>query len=312
MRAEFSEFTYGFSLVSELATSLGCQAVPIFPSLKMEGQTCGGYDVEMDFGAIPFFLQFKLAEHLKTNNAKEAKLSAGTLNAPYRRFPITSSVTSKQHEMLVGLNAQHDHVYYCAPNFYLNADLNHLWQHGFVSDHSVFVNPSNIGPITDGARHAVCYNQASLSSGTCYLFSTPKPVTAHAITNLQTQLDEALRLSDIPIRALIPKWLSGLSEARAQAQELHRKRVVAIHEAREEARARDRETGFIDEDELEYLALRRPDTLTRVIEPQEDLPIIPRPGTADAKPEDPDRERLSEFARRVASEFHAQTFVLQR
>lgn len=170
MRAEFSEFTYGFSLVSELATALGCRAVPVFPSLKMEGKVGGGFDVEMDVGAIPFFLQFKLAEHLKTNKAKEAKLSPTTLSAPYRRFAITSSVTSNQHEMLVGLNAAHTHVYYCAPNFYLNTDLNRLWQHGYVSDHSVFVRPSEIGPITDGERHAICYNQASLSAGTCYFF----------------------------------------------------------------------------------------------------------------------------------------------
>ena len=32
MKTEFSEFTYGFSLVNELAKTLPCTAVPIFPA----------------------------------------------------------------------------------------------------------------------------------------------------------------------------------------------------------------------------------------------------------------------------------------
>jgi hypothetical protein len=52
MKAHFSEFTYGFSLVSELASALGCAAVPIFPSLIEEGKDGGGYDVEMGVGAV--------------------------------------------------------------------------------------------------------------------------------------------------------------------------------------------------------------------------------------------------------------------
>ena len=54
-----------FSLVSELANTLECRAAPIFPSLIEEGQPGGGYDVVMDLAAVPFFLQFKLSEHLK-------------------------------------------------------------------------------------------------------------------------------------------------------------------------------------------------------------------------------------------------------
>ena len=38
MKAEFSEFTFGFSLVNELASALSCAAVPIFPSLLEEGK----------------------------------------------------------------------------------------------------------------------------------------------------------------------------------------------------------------------------------------------------------------------------------
>ena len=61
MNAQFSEFTYGFSLVSELAKTLACTAVPIFPSLIEEGKMGGGYDAKLlsKKGTI-LNLQFKL------------------------------------------------------------------------------------------------------------------------------------------------------------------------------------------------------------------------------------------------------------
>lgn len=58
----FSEFTYGFALVNELVSNKPRTVnVPVFPSLIMEGQTGGGYDVYLDRPGRPMFLQFKLA-----------------------------------------------------------------------------------------------------------------------------------------------------------------------------------------------------------------------------------------------------------
>ncbi|MEO0370242.1 MAG: hypothetical protein AAF231_02195, partial [Pseudomonadota bacterium] len=73
------------SLISELARALRCSAVPIFPSLTKEGQEGGGDDVNFSLGAVPMFLQFKLSEHLKTNNAKEAKHPSGLISASSSR-----------------------------------------------------------------------------------------------------------------------------------------------------------------------------------------------------------------------------------
>ena len=65
MKAEFSEFTYGFSVIRELSEKYSFSEVPIFPSLIDEGKIGGGYDVNTEIEGIPFFLQFKLSEYLE-------------------------------------------------------------------------------------------------------------------------------------------------------------------------------------------------------------------------------------------------------
>lgn len=312
MRAEFSEFTYGFSVVQELTTALGCTAVPVFPSLIKEGQAGGGYDVQMDLGAVPFYIQFKLSEHLKTNNAKEAKTAGSPLDAPYRRFPITSSTTSKQHEMLVALNARHDNVFYCAPDYVTNAALNTLWQAGASADRSVYVKPADIGPITDGEKHTVCFDRRSLQSDTCYFFSSPQKLETYPLEALQASIQHSLAEATIPLRSLLPKWLSGFDEARDEADALHEKRVEAIHKLREERRApRETDARF---DDLRVAQRRIEDGLSRseFIDDIENLPPAFRaPATREADP-DPDRDKLMTVAQRAASEFGVQTFILQK
>jgi hypothetical protein len=306
MKAHFSEFTYGFSLVSELASALGCAAVPIFPSLIEEGKDGGGYDVEMGVGAVPLYLQFKLSEHLKTNNAKEAKHHSGYISAPYRRFHITSSKWSKQHALLLGLGSKNEHVYYCAPDFYTNDDLNYLWNNAYVADGSVFVHPTDIGPIIDDKTHAVCFNGMTLGRATCYLFSDPKPLKNISIANLRRNIDYSLRKADTPLRDLLPKWAKLLEDSRAAGEEFHQEQIATIERIRDEQRPASPEqdrfdvqpmkdaAGFDFIPELEPFNFR-----TRVSE-------VPK------KPEDPDMQALMKLGRTAAMEFKSQMFVLQR
>ena len=64
MKPDIAEFNYGYALTDELIHwhGAGITAVPIFPSLYDEGQPGGGYDVKLDRGGIPLFLQFKLSD----------------------------------------------------------------------------------------------------------------------------------------------------------------------------------------------------------------------------------------------------------
>ena len=47
---DFSEFTFGFALTENFSRSKSLRGVPVFPSLKEEGQKTGGYDVALDDG----------------------------------------------------------------------------------------------------------------------------------------------------------------------------------------------------------------------------------------------------------------------
>lgn len=316
MKAEFSEFTYGFSLVSELASALGCAAVPIFPSLIKEGRTGGGFDVKMGMGAVPLFLQFKLSEHLMTNNAKEAKHPSGLISAPYRRFQISSSATSKQHALLVGLSSNHSHVYYCAPDFYKNDDLNYLWGQGYVSSGSVFVHPFDVGNILDDKRHAVCFNGATLANNTCYLFSDPKPVKPMSLETLRLATEASLREAERPLRDLLPEWADLLENGRVAGEALHTEQVAAIEKLREERRlAAIEEDGLtLTEYQLRRSELARDALIGRiqVIPDAEPNSVRSRVPPRDRAPLEPDMDALMNLGRIAATEFQSQMFVLQQ
>lgn len=307
MRAEFSEFTFGFSLVSELAHLLGCRAVPVFPSLIMEGSDGGGFDVEMSLGAIPLYLPFKLSEHLKTNQAKEAQNHPDVIQAPYKRFAITSSDVSKQHEMLVALNQTHAHVSYCAPNFNTNAALNRFWTRGSVSDNTLYLRPNEIGPIEDGLKHTICFNGLSFANGNCFLFSKRKPVPALAFDRVRVDLSRALEEARTPLRDLLPVWMKDLRSAREAGERLHEVRAAAVEKQRAEDRIARQDTddlGVVDARPLYRDSFN-------VIEAEPEAVPLPRPRPIPRSQADQDRAGLSDFGREVATTFQAQAFILQ-
>ncbi|MEE4211338.1 MAG: hypothetical protein V2I43_18970 [Parvularcula sp.] len=306
MRAQFSEFTFGFSLVSELANTLECRAAPIFPSLIEEGQPGGGYDVVMDLAAVPFFLQFKLSEHLKTNAAKEAKHPSGLISAPYRRFHITSPMKSNQHASLLGLASTAEHVYYCAPDFYRTDDLNYLWGSGGVAHGSVFVRPEDIGPILDDERHAVCFNGTTLSNGECILFSKPKALTPSSIPKVSDSVHASLAETKLPLRTLIGRWEEDFEEARQVARSVQDEQETTIQQLLEERRRGALEDQAIDQADRQLTV--RVQTFYEDPEPMALRTRVPVPSEVEA---DPMTRRLHELSRRAATEFGSQMFVLQ-
>lgn len=315
MRPEFSEFTYGFSIVYELSLALDCRVAPVFPSLKREGSPGGGYDVQMDKGAIPLFLQFKLTDQLKTRNAKEVKISPDLLTPPYRRFAITSSIVSNQHELLIGLNHQYDDVFYCAPNFGTNEELNQMWENGSSVNGSVYVKPIDIGPITDGERHAICFDNDSLRQDQCYLFSSPTNLPIHSYRMFSQGILEKLTETTKPLKEQIPMWLEKLDIAREEANFLHKERVEAIKRLRdkeESERLSSAELFEITEFSAldERVAYRFTDDLVDLAS------YTPVPSYNPATREydrdlDPNRELLRQFGQRASAEFGVQPFILQ-
>jgi hypothetical protein len=96
MKAGFSEFSYGFALSYEIMNALQPAIVgaPLFPALLQEGKS--GYDVSFVPTGWPLFLQFKLAEYLKTRRSKYWR----DHHMPYFRLAIHKRRHSRQHNLL--------------------------------------------------------------------------------------------------------------------------------------------------------------------------------------------------------------------
>jgi hypothetical protein len=174
MDARFSEFSYGFSLTQELVSEYSylLTAAPTFPSLIEEGNTGGGYDVNIALSGFPLFLQFKLSEYMMRSNASEASL----LGVPYYRFKLRPLKYSDQHKLLVDLEALGNFVYYVAPIFYEVADLNTAFFSRNVTARSIFISPLDIGTLPDDEGHCVVF---SASSSDAYFCSRPITLKMH-------------------------------------------------------------------------------------------------------------------------------------
>ncbi len=86
MTPEISEFSYGFALTNEIVGRVPLAAAPVFPSLIEEGRVSGGYDVRLDWPAVPLYLQFKRADCMRRRSAVEICDHNLPLEQPFYRF----------------------------------------------------------------------------------------------------------------------------------------------------------------------------------------------------------------------------------
>jgi hypothetical protein len=151
-----SEFSYGFALTNELIRSPGFQvtAAPVFPSLIQEGQA-GGYDVRLDRPSLPLFLQFKLCHYMFRRTCREVR--DGEFDVPCYRMYLRPARHSRQHEMLLDLENAGEEVYYSAPMFHTAEELNTAFLNQSVCSSSIWIRPSEIGPLPDGLDHHVSF-----------------------------------------------------------------------------------------------------------------------------------------------------------
>lgn len=167
MKSKLSEFSYGYALTEELSRYNSLIAAPYLPSLRNEGNT-GGYDVRIEYLAGPLFLQFKLSEKLITRKAKEFQV-CGLLKPPFYRFRLRPLRHSCQHDLLLDTESQWPRsVYYSAPAFVDEKELNQKYLNSQVVDHSVFVSPAEIGSLNLD-EHYISFKDHNSTTG--YLFS---------------------------------------------------------------------------------------------------------------------------------------------
>lgn len=231
MKAEFSEFTYGFSLVNELAKTLSCTAVPIFPSLIQEGKEGGGYDAKLlsKIGTI-LNLQFKLSDCMIAPNAREYRVRGHNLTLPYYRFGITSERISEQHSLLLELEDIQPLTFYVAPKFHLNDEINAHWSSHSVSQESVYVKPSSIGDLSDPYSHSVCFDRPAVGKRRAYFFSDAKDIEILPFHHFSEAVMAEVIRSTKPLETSIG--------------EMREKYRIAIQNARQRERRRTEEEIF--------------------------------------------------------------------
>lgn len=171
MKPDISEFSYGYALTEALIwdARLPVVGAPIFPSLIDEGRS-GGYDVGLQFQGFLLFLQFKLSHFMTRGTAFEAK--QGLMDIPFYRMHLRPARHSRQHAMLLDLEATGEIVFYAAPKFHLPSELNAAYLTRTMIQRSFFIRPTTIGPLPDEWDHHVSFRDGF----PVYLCSEPKKV----------------------------------------------------------------------------------------------------------------------------------------
>lgn len=156
MKAEFSEFSYGFALAFEIMNALypNARGVPFLPSLQQEASK--GFDIDFTLAGWPLFLQFKLAEYM-TRHAKYSQL----YNGPYYRVAIHRRKDSRQHNLLKDLSLREPEVYYVAPAFRHQSDFNRLFVSGEIFNKTVYIPLNDFPSLTDDLQHYITFDTSS-------------------------------------------------------------------------------------------------------------------------------------------------------
>lgn len=179
--SEFSEFSYGYALVDNLAHSGGwggLAGAPRFISLLEEGSAGGGFDVALDFVAWPFFLQFKIPQIMRRRSSGPKGMPPGFHTPYYRMHLRTERVNASgmtQHGQLMELERENPlSVFYVSPRFHTAEELEDHYLHRRVHDETEWFPLSGFDPADPLTRepHRIAYGNAP---GMCVVQSTPFP-----------------------------------------------------------------------------------------------------------------------------------------
>jgi hypothetical protein len=124
---------------------------PLFPSLVAEAAL--GYDVDCTPAGWPIFLQFKLADYLKTRRAKQWP----AYGVPYFRVTVRRRIHSSQHNLLRALSEAESEVYYAAPAFYRQTEFNQAFVSNEILSESAFIPLRDLPDLADDEQHYITY-----------------------------------------------------------------------------------------------------------------------------------------------------------
>ena len=160
MKPGYTEFSFGYAFTENLirANAHNVAGAPVFPNLIQEATL--GYDIRIDFPAVPLFFQFKLPELMVRRSAREISIhSIPGLSVPFFRMPMMRRDQSQQHSYLVDLEISHPGtVFYASPALADLSRFNAAYLAGRVHQETAFFSPLDIGLLTDNEQHSVAYS----------------------------------------------------------------------------------------------------------------------------------------------------------
>ena len=207
MKAGFSEFSYGFGFVYELVSGLNqSPGAPRFLSLREEAKK--GYDAAINYNGISLFFQFKLSEYLLRGNSLHRKYYYG----PYRRFSIIPRWISKQHYLLKKIADDCNLVYYAAPLFHTDSEIDNAFRSNEIATRSIWLPLSKLPRLHDDDYHYVTFDTAVNPK---WHSNQPQTITGdfsgeNSLNSIKTSLaSSGCEVSLIELRARLVDIISG-------------------------------------------------------------------------------------------------------
>ena len=160
-RPQFSERVFEFCFNAEFVrkNASAIIGIPYIPSQKLEGVY--GYDVlfrlKQGDRQYSLFLQHKVSSFTD----KKAGRNWHVYNfhgGPYYSYYLERLDKSHQHNLLYNLRQAGYAVYYTSPLFFRYDDLTQHFLNNVVIDKSCFIDPYDIGLITDFESHRTTYD----------------------------------------------------------------------------------------------------------------------------------------------------------
>lgn len=194
MEAEFSEFTYGYAAIREAEAGLDSiyhlAKAPKLPSLLEEKNL--GWDVRLAYVDYALFLQFKRSTRVSRRHPNSPTWPGPM--APHYRYSIDTD--GHQHQALLQLEADLSasgggNVFYAAPVFHRQRELDSVYASGAVLSSSSMVLPSAFGA-NDGRHHLV-----TTTPGLATIMSDPRDA---ATTSWRWLQEEARQNADRVVR----------------------------------------------------------------------------------------------------------------
>ncbi|MDO5643511.1 MAG: hypothetical protein Q4G26_14140 [Paracoccus sp. (in: a-proteobacteria)] len=192
MKVGYTEFSFGYAFTENLIRGSASAPVgaPVFPNLVQEATL--GYDVRINFPAVPLFFQYKLPELMTRASAFEiANGQCPGLTLEFFRIALMRRDVSDQHRLLIDWEGRYPgQVFYAAPCLRDCAAFNSAYNATSVASRSILFAPAQIGPLPDDKVHTIAY-KPSLSYG--YFCSEPRRIKAETFENLSGGLSRKFK-----------------------------------------------------------------------------------------------------------------------